>query len=276
MDPADAVRYTIPSLPIVALFAARGLKRVPALAILYVLGAYWYTSPVLRIRATTPSPPVAAADWIKSNVPKEAIVLFDMTLAPQASYLLREYRTLRFDAGLAQYGSSETPMVLYADGERGNARGVTFRWPDTDAYRKLTRQHYGAVSVIPLPLSQRYRVVEGVYAPERQRDGTAWRWLGARGVLELPQRRGSQVRVTLRTPPEYPFDANRVSVNGTSIDILRNQTVAMFVPFAERIVITAERTFIPARIPGANNRDTRTLSVMLTSVEQVDAPPAGH
>ena len=61
----------------------------------------------------------------------------------------------------------------------GCPAGVTFRWPDTDAYRKLTRQHYGAVSVIPLPPSQRFRVTEGVYAPERKRDGTSWRWLGA-------------------------------------------------------------------------------------------------
>jgi len=275
MDPADAVRYAIPSLPIVAFLAARGLRRVPAAAILYVVGAYWYASPVLRVRATTPAPPAAAAAWIQANVPKQTIVLFDMTLAPHASYLLREYKTMRIDAGLARYGGSETPMVIYADGERGSAPGVTFRWPDTDAYRKLTRQHYGAVSVIPLPLSQRYRVVEGVHAPERRRDGKAWRWLGARGVLELPHRRGSHVRVTLRTPPEYPLDANRVNVNGTIVDIKRDQTVGVVVPFAERIVITAERTFVPARIRGANNRDARTLSVMLTSVEQLDGPPAG-
>lgn len=275
MDPADAVRYAIPSLPIVAFLAARGLNRVPALAILYVAGAYWYASPVLRERAVIPSPPYQAATWIKATEPKETIVLFDMTLAPHASYLLREYRTMRIDAGLAQYGGSDIPMVIYADGERGNAEGFTFKWPDTDAYRKLTRQHYGAVSVIPLPLSQRYRVVEGVHPPERRRDGRAWRWLGARAVVELPQRRGSHVQVTLRTPPEYPLDANRVNVNGTIVDIRRNQTVEVVVPFAERIVITTERTFVPARIPGANNRDARTLSVMLTSVEQLDAPPAG-
>jgi hypothetical protein len=275
MDPADAVRYAIPSLPIVALFAARGISRMPAVAILYVIGAYGYASPVLRERATTPSPPAAAATWIEAIAPKETIVLFDMTLAPQASYLLREYKTMRIDAGLAQYGGSAIPMLIYADGERGSAEGVTFHWPDTDAYRKLTRQHYGAVSVIELPLSQRYRVIEGVHAPERRRDGRAWRWLGSRGVVELPQRRGSHVRVTLRTPPEYPLDANRVNVNGTVVEIRRNQTVDVVVPFAERIVITADRTFVPARIPGANNRDARTLSVMLTSVEQLDAPPAG-
>jgi hypothetical protein len=275
MDPADAVRYAIPSLPIVALLAARGMARVPLLAMVYVVGAYWYALPVLRARATTPAPPAAAAEWIKTHIPKDAVVLFDGHLAPQASYLLRQYRTIHIDGGLARYGGSETPLVLYADGERGGAAGVTFRWPDTDAYRKLTRQHYGAVSVIPIPLSQRYVAIEGVHPPERRRDGTAWRWIGARGVIELPRQRGSRVRITLRTPPEYPLDGNRVHVNGATVDIGRNQTVNVLVPFAERIVIAAERTFIPARIPGANNRDARTLSVMLTSVEQLAAPPGG-
>ncbi len=277
MDPADAVRYAIPSLPVVALLAAMGLKRAPLLAIfavtsVYVAGAYWYTSPVLRMRTTTPAPPTAAANWIAANVPRDAVVLFDMPLGPHASYLLRDYKTMRIDAGLAQYGGTSTPLVLYADGERGRAQGVTFRWPDIDAYRKLTRQHYGAVSVIPLPLSQRFRVIEGVHAPERRRDGTSWRWIGARGVLELPQRGAPQVRVVLRTPPEYPLESNRVRVNDAAIEIRRNQSVEVLVPFAEHIVIAPEQTFVPARIRGANNRDARTLSVMLTSVEQLGGP----
>ncbi|HEX8619701.1 MAG TPA: hypothetical protein VF911_19120, partial [Thermoanaerobaculia bacterium] len=126
MDPADAVRYAIPSLPIVALLAAMGATRVPLLAIVYVAGAYWYASPVLRMRATTAAPPTAAAEWIKANAPRDTVVLFEMPLGPQASYLLREYKSMRIDAGLAQYGGTTTPLVLYADGERGNASGVTF------------------------------------------------------------------------------------------------------------------------------------------------------
>ena len=271
MDPADAVRYAIPSLPLVALLAGRALSRVPVAVLLYVAGAYWYAMPILRTRATTPSPPAAAAKWIQANIPKDTLILFDMPLVPHASWLLRDYRTMRIDAGLAQ--GFDTPIVIYADGE---AKGITFRWPDTDAYRKLTRQHYGAVSVIPVPLEQRFRVVEGVYAPERRRDGTSWRWIGARGVIELPERGASRVRVVLRTPPRYPLDANRVTVNGQTVEIGRDQSVEVLVPYERRIELVAERTFVPARIPGANNRDERTLSVMLTSVEQLGARPAGE
>jgi hypothetical protein len=274
MDPADAVRYAIPSLPLVALLAGKALARIPVAVLLYAAGAYWYAMPILRVRATTPAPPTAAARWIQANVPKDTLVLFDMPLAPHASWLLRDYRSMRIDKGLAQDPS--LPMVLYADGERGEAQGVTFRWPDTDAYRKLTRQHYGAVSVIPLPLAQRFRVIEGIYAPERRRDGRAWRWIGARGVIELPDRGASQVRIVLRTPPEYPLDRNSLDVNGTKVEIGHDKTVEVVVPFAERITFIPERTFVPARIPGARNRDARTLSVMLTSVEQLGARPAAE
>ncbi|MFL6247226.1 MAG: hypothetical protein ACJ74H_14435 [Thermoanaerobaculia bacterium] len=190
-------------------------------------------------------------------------MLHDLPLGPHAEYLLRGWKTMR----LAQY-NGETAAVILADGERGDARGVTFRWPDTDAYRKLTRQHYGAVSVIELPPSERFRVVEGVFAPERTRDGLSWRWIGAKGVIELPQPRAIQARLTFRTPPEYPFDENRISVNGVTVTLMRNQTAQVLVPAIDRrITITPERTFVPASIRGANNRDRRTLSVMLTRVE---------
>jgi hypothetical protein len=277
MDPADAVRYAIPSLPLIALLAGTALARVPVAVLLYVAGAYWYAMPVLQTRARTPAPPTAAARWIQANVPRDTLVLFDMPLAPHASWLLRDYRSMRIDAGLARHGGDPAvAMVIYADGERGEAKGVTFRWPDTDAYRKLTRQHYGAVSVIPLPVEQRFRVVEGVYAPERRRDGRSWRWIGARGVIELPDRGATHVRVRLRTPPEYPLDRNRVRVNGVDVEIGHGKSVEVVVPFARRLTFLPERTFVPARIPGANNRDARTLSVMLTSVEQLGGRPAGE
>lgn len=278
MDPADAVRYALPSLPLVALLAALALTRfrpLAALALLYACGAWFYASPVLRIRATTPAPPAASANWIEANVPRDAVVLFDNPLWPHSRYLLRGRETMRIDAGLAKYGGDASrPMFLWADGERGASPGVTFRWPDTDAYRKLTRRHYGAVSVIPLPASQRFRVVSGVFPPERRRDGTSWRWIGTRGAIELPRQLGSRVRVVLRTPPEYPLDRNRIRVNGTPVDLRRGQSQALTIPYSRNIVFEPERTFVPAKIPGANNRDARTLSVMLTSVEQLAAPPA--
>lgn len=279
MDPADAVRYAIPSLPLIALLAATALTRIhialASLALVYAFGSAWYALPVLRARATSPSPPAAAIRWIEVNVPRNAIVLYDPPLWPHASVQLDEYKTMRIDAGLAQYGGDPSvPMVILADGERADAKGVTFRWPDTDAYRKLTREHYGAVSVIPLPPAERYRVIEGVFAPERTRDGRAWRWLASKAILEVPSLGATRARLIFRTPPEYPLDGNTIRVNDSIVAIKRNESVEVIIPLTDtRITITPERTFIPAQIRGANNRDQRTLSVMLTRVELLDSQP---
>jgi hypothetical protein len=272
MDPADAVRYALPSLPLVALLAATTLRNagVPV-AVLYAAGAIWYTFPLLHSRATTLSPPARAALWIRANVPQHGVVFYDAPLWPHATYQLRDRKSMRNDAGVAQHGLDiTTPIVLLTDGELlHRTDGVTFRWPDTDAYRKLTRGHYGVVSVIPSLPQRRFRVVEGVFAPERTRAGLSWRWLGEKAVIEVPPLGAKRVRLNFRTPPEYPLDGNRLRINGTLLTVGRDATATITVPLPEDrlITIVAERTFIPARIGGANNRDRRTLSVMLTQVE---------
>ncbi|HET9765524.1 MAG TPA: hypothetical protein VFS60_01680, partial [Thermoanaerobaculia bacterium] len=68
MDPADAVRYALPSLlavsllAVVGLYALAGLVRLPALAplgaVLLIAGFVAYTFPILSERSTLPSPPV--------------------------------------------------------------------------------------------------------------------------------------------------------------------------------------------------------------------------
>ena len=279
MDPADAVRYAIPSLPLIAFLAARTMTRpvLRPLALVYVAGAYWYALPVLDARASATSPPVAAARWIAGNLPRDGVVLYDMPLGPHASYLLRGWKTMRTDAGLARYAlAPDVPMVTYADGEPGSSRGVAFRWPDSDAYRKLTRGHYGSVSAIPLPAAERFRVVEGVFAPERTREGESWRWIGRRGSIELPDLGATTARITLRAPPEYPLEANGIRIRTNAqervVAVQRGQTtvVELALPSGRaRIAFEPEQTFVPAEITGANNRDQRTLSVMLTRVEQI-------
>jgi hypothetical protein len=285
MDPADAVRYAVPSLPLVALLAAVALNRVPFLplaALLYAAGAYAYTSPALLPRAHSPSPPTAAADWIEAHVPKNAIILFDPSLGPHASDQLRDYTRMGIDAGLAAYSDDPArPLVLYTDGGLGESKGVSFRWPDADACRKLTRRHYGVVSVIPLPPAERFRVIEGVFAPERTRDGLSWRWIGGHGVIELPDLGAREVRLVFRTPPLYPFPGNRVRVDvqgaaGPVFAVLprtgNGEVRVPLPPGRARITLAPERTFVPALVAGSRNRDERTLSVMLTRVEQLVPP----
>jgi hypothetical protein len=284
MDPADAVRYAIPSLPLLAMLAGVTLAAIPLELVTtlivagYAAGAYLYTLPVLRARATSASPPVRAAQWIAKNVRPGTLVLYDLELRPQAEYLLPGWKTMRIDEGLARYGDDPSKaMVLFADGELGGRDGVAFRWPDTDAYRKLTRQHYGAVSVISFPATKRIRVLEGVYGPERTREGLVWRWMGPRAVIELAPLGATKARISFHATPEYPFAENRIRIRvgdyETVTTIRRNSNARVIVPLppgTPRITFLPEQSFIPAQIPGANNRDMRRLSVMLTRVEQLD------
>ncbi|HEX2834961.1 MAG TPA: hypothetical protein VHW00_18245 [Thermoanaerobaculia bacterium] len=280
MDPADAVRYAIPALPAIALFAAIPLAKFLAIgvviAIAYCAGALNYTWPVLRARATSEAPPVKAAKWIRAHVPRNAIVLYDLPLRPHAEYLLREWKSMRIDAGLLKFGGDpNVPMILYADGEAGRSRGVTYTWPDTDPYRKLTRQHYGAVSAIELPPAERYKAIEGISQPERSRDGASWRWVGRHGVIELPDLGASRVRLTFHAPDDYPLGENRIHVRISGREVaatVKPNSVAQLelaIPRgAVRIEIAPEKSFVPANVRTLN-RDTRTLSVMLMRVEQL-------
>jgi hypothetical protein len=280
MDPADAVRYAIPALPAIALFAAVPLVKVSIVGVLvgaaYCAGAVYYTLPVLRTRATSEAPPVLAAKWIRAHVPRNALVLYDLPLRPHAEYLLREWTSMRIDAGLLKYGGDpNVPMIIFADGEKGAARGVTYTWPDTDAYRKLTRQHYGAVSAIEFPPNERYRAIEGISPPERTRDGASWRWIGKRGLIELPDLGATRVRLTFHAPADYPLGENRIHVRisgreiATTVKARAGAIVELPIPRGRvRIDIVPEKSFVPADVH-ALNRDVRTLSVMLMRVEQL-------
>ena len=76
------------------------------------------------------------------------------------------------------------------------------------------------------------------------------------------------MNLVFHAPPEYPFESNRVRVANSVVTLRRGATAEIVVPFAPRITIEPERSFVPAKVAGANNRDMRTLSVMLTKLEQ--------
>jgi hypothetical protein len=285
MDPADGVRYALPAVPAVALLAVMGLewmRRVTrgllvdwAVLALYALGAYIYVGPLLRQRASTPSPPIAAIRYLRGVAPRNAVILYDMPLKPHAIYLLRGFTRTRVDEGLLRFGHrTDLPIYELTDSATEAPNGKVFRWETGDAYDKLTRGHYGAVSVIPLPVTQRFQAVAGISSPERTRTGS-WRWIGDRGVLLLPDLGASHVKLTFATPGDYPFDAIalRIDVDGvgsTPVRVPRGATVPVELaipPGRARITIVPERWFVPAQI-NPMSRDPRRLSVMLVGVEQ--------
>jgi hypothetical protein len=293
MDPADGVRYALPALPGVALLAAfgievlrRAVRREIAIELLllalYGLGAYAYTGPLLRQRTSSPSPPWAAIQYLRSVAPRNAVILYDLPLMPHAQYLLRGYTRVRVDQGLARYGHRfDIPLYELTDSATHSPRGRVFRWETPDAYTKLTRGHYGAVSVVPVPLARRFQATAGISPPERART-RSWRWVGGRGTIVLPDLGARAVRLTFEVPDDYPIPANgvRVEVAGGASAIAtvrpgtRTTLELPLPPGRAELTIIPQRTFVPANVPGRLSRDRRTLSVMLTGVEQVFAGEA--
>jgi hypothetical protein len=286
MDPADAVRYILPALPCIVVFALLGLDWLRTLSrdylldwavvLLYGVGAFAYTAPVLEERASRPSPPVAAIDYIRRVAPPNAVVLYDLALRPHAEYLLRSFTVARIDEGLLRFGHrTDLPLYELVDGDASHEGGVVFSWPASDAYAKLTRQHYRVTSVIAVPVPQRYLAVSGIWPPERART-ESWRWVSDQALILLPDIGAKQVKLTFVLPPEHPFDANRITVQSdtaTATVVAKRgvplEVVMTIPPGRARLRITAARSIVPADLPGGVSRDDRKLAVMLTKVEQI-------
>ncbi|HET8772926.1 MAG TPA: hypothetical protein VFP80_04015 [Thermoanaerobaculia bacterium] len=280
MDPADGARYALPAHPGIALLAILGMESLRGvsragwvLVGAYAAGAYLYAAPILRQRTALPSPPVAAIRYLRSVAPRNALVLYDLPLKPHVQNLLRDFTCMRVDEGLLRFGNRvDLPIFELTDSAVTGPGGKVFRWETPDAYSKLTRNHYGAVSVLPMPAERRFLAVEGIWPPERKGAQT-WRWLGAKSTIALPDLGADRVRLTFAVPEDYPLASNGISVaveggaSGGAI-VARGRETVLELPLphgAARLHIAPAQTFVPSGL----NRDRRRLSVMLTGLEQV-------
>jgi transmembrane protein TMEM260 (protein O-mannosyltransferase) len=287
LHPSDAVRYALPSLLGVSFAAAAGCAvaarwaRAPRAAylpaVLLGIGFLIYTWPLLVARTTTSSPPVQAAAWATRSLPARTIFLVDKDLAPHADYLLHDSMRGPVEPGLQRYAARRgTPVYLYGEGESGWPGAVTFRWPASDAYGKLTRQYYRVTSLSPIPPGRRYEVVRGVYGYEPSAREAGWRWLQPDAAIRLFPLGARTVALDLRLPEQAPLPANRVTIalDGTpvhTLEIRRTETRRVVLPLPEaravEVSFRSEASFVPARA-GAG-ADMRLLAVQLVDVEQL-------
>lgn len=284
MDPSDGARYSLPIMIAFALAAALGLVQVarsahfPLLpvagALLFALGSAAYVRDILLPRMTGPSPTVAAVQYVKSAFPPDTVVLFDLAMRPAVESLLPERQSMPVETGLKRYyDQTQVPLALLADGGSHDPDAKTFSWPETDAYGKLTRNHYRVVTADAVTKAERYAPVEGVYALERTIAGDEWRWLAPSAAIALP-RGFNSVTVTLALSHDAPFDNNptQVLVNGrpeATINVTRqpaSATVELIPLLPPEIEFRSARSFRPADV--LKNQDPRTLAVELVRVEQ--------
>ena len=245
VDPADGVRFVVPSLLFTSLVAAKGLR---ALRVSWIGAAalcalsVWYAWPLLRDRVTRPSPPVQAA----RAIPRGVVVLTDRETAPFA-------RGLPLDEGLRRYvDRPSVPLLHFAYGH-SNA-GRVFAREDRDPYGKLTRNAYRRVSLVPI--EERYAPVRGAFGIERNEAGESWRWLEPEAELRAP----SATVVELRLPANAGIEFNDVQVNEARVRVRRGETVAVRIAPAKRIVVRAARLF------ALEPPDTREVAVQLVRV----------
>jgi len=284
MDPADGARYSLPIMIVFALAAALGLEVIARSvhvsfipiggALLFAIASFAYIAPIIRARVSGPSPPAAAAAYVKATFPSNTIVLFDLSMRPVAESLLPEFKSESFEPALkTYYDQTGIPLVLLADGG-SHAPGVqVFSWPECDAYGKLTRNHYRVVTADPISTSERYAPIGGAYQLERNIAGDEWRWLAPRAAIALP-RGFDRVTVTLQLSHDTPYDLNEVlvMVNGkpeAKLTVTKqptSATVDLLPLLPPEIEFAAARSFKPAEV--LKNRDPRTLAVQLVRVEQ--------
>ena len=290
MDPADAVRYALPSMLGIAFSAAVGaqalarLVRAPAAArlvpilvtLLIVAASIAYAWPVLAVRSRTLSPTISAVRWARRNVPAKSVILAGEDVAPQADLLLKEgFDLKRIEDGFHHAACRPDAQAwIFAEGESRWPGAVTFRWPDSDPYHKLTRDHYRVISLSPVSLDHRFKSVRGVYGWEPTLLDARWRWLDADAAIRIfPRTKIRAVAVKLGVDLSAPFPVNTVtlSINGAparTVEIARGtwQSVELPLP-THRMVeigIRSARSFVVLK-DGAPRRS----AVQLLAVERI-------
>ncbi|MFL6290582.1 MAG: hypothetical protein ACJ759_06775, partial [Thermoanaerobaculia bacterium] len=288
MNAQDAVRYALPGMLGIAFAAAvamdslarrlRGL-RIPAgaflMAGLFAAGAVHYAGPFLAARTRSPSPPVQAIDWARRNLAPHTAFLLEPVLAAHADYLLPRSERVLIDEGLERFaGKRGKPLYLLGNGESGWPGARTFRWPESDAYGKLSRGLYRVVSLSPIPPERRYRVERGVYAYEPSAREAQWRWLGPDAAVLLFPRGAPGAALTLALPETAPWPSNRVTVTiggvpATDLEIPRGErrSVEISLPPLDEVEVAfqAGASFVPAET--RTGPDTRRLAVQLVHLE---------
>ena len=168
------------------------------------------------------------------------------------------------------YDRPDVPLVIFGDGGSHQDDARIFAWPASDAYGKLTRNHYRVVTLDPLPAGERYLPVTGVYELERTIDGDEWRWLAPVATLRLPHAHGRSATLSFRLSADAPYDNDAVDifVNGALIahaQATRPAATTVTIPLPADpnvdLTIRSAQSFLPAGV--LHNQDPRTLAVQL-------------
>jgi len=279
LDFLSASRFSIGYAPMIAILTADGIallaRRVAIESVLagLLIGAMiFWTAPAVRIPSVQSSPPVQAAAWIRANVDPHSVLYVHRRLRPFAEYFLPQYRLeWKSEPTIA---ALDTKSAFYLKEGTSAIPGTrTFFWPHGNLWN-LTRRRYFEVSVVPLT---GIRFGDGWYGEEKQ-SGHAWRWMGRRGVVDLPPTDSSaKLRFRLFIPDHATIS---VRFNGRLLDTIDADRITVdreysLTPRADAVnQLTIETdAVVNPRAAGLGN-DPRDLGARLDQLEWilVDAP----
>jgi hypothetical protein len=273
LDHFSASRFSIGYTPLIALLVAVGISVIPSvarnpprreilrsaqddtIAAILVAGMLVWTWPALRVVHTTIAPPVQAAQWIRANVDRRTPLYVHLGMGPYAEALLPDRESRFVLAPPAPWTSGPTPLFLREDaGAHNFVRERGHLW-------WLTRQRYFVVSVTPVAERAIFR---GGWYDEEGDARARWRWMGARGVIELPK--GNHLRLSLYVPLDALGAPPNVVVRLDGVPIARvrattpNVEIEHDVAGGRELVIETDRTVQPPN-------DARVLGLRLNDLE---------
>jgi hypothetical protein len=199
----------------------------------------------------------------------KAVILPDPAMRPHADLLMKGFRRFHAHEGLEKFWNRpDVPLYALGQGQTQIEGTAVFSWPFSDAYARLTRNHYRVVSLAPIAPGRRYREESGLYPWERVPHRREWRWLGPEARIEIPPGSGPlEIELELSPDPPYPsttvlFLAGDAEIGRTRVERGGVATACVPMPAAGgMLTLRSSESFVPAEHGGG--RDSRLLAVQL-------------
>lgn len=255
-------------------FAPRWRTAIFALFLVVLLGRLIpWTLPAFDEPRRSDAPPVAAAKWVETHVPRTSIVFVDESIWPWAKYYIRNHVQVRPHDVAHVVIDRRAVNGVYLSMDPAQVRGEkTFTRPRNRTWNLVVHRAFESYVI---PARSVVSFDHGWYAQE----GTypdIWRWSSKRATIRfVPIAGAGELRLKFEVPIDVIRHPVRVTftLNGNPIGThvattTRNEVRYVVTPRADAVNvlrIEVSDTFIPVRLHMSD--DWRQLGIMLQSWE---------
>ncbi|MGA7615908.1 MAG: hypothetical protein WBX15_12095 [Thermoanaerobaculia bacterium] len=298
LDPWCFARYSLGYIPMFGFAIAEGLQLLfarvnerlrissyAAAVLVFAAAAGAEMMPPLHTVRTTASPPVAAAEWIRSHARQtDAVVLVSPSIRPFADYLLDDFHrvSLRRDSDASLVLSGRRKAYLYAESPR-NLDSIVFRRAFRRLDRITRRRRFFSASVAPL--SQIPQFAEGFWPVESTPTET-WVWMSSRGRVLFPHVSGRHViHLEFWLPEEAMKDSPviRLRFNGHPLESITPHSSRVSAQYVvdgtangpNELEIETSTTIVPARVGPSSDHRALGLRFDFIGWERAPQSPGG-